>query len=236
MKSTLRSLNPGSHSCSIIDLLTFLWHSLVRLPTSHLACNGVQQGTPCHCLITLAAHPFHRLPGSSPLQNLSLITKCYPYYDSHCFHTIFIRCKIFVYNIAYSHFCVYILYKWHYTYNLHLCKFCGGHLLLCTNMLGIVWRQQTGTHQCTLILCYTWLVSASFLSSTGNYGYASYKYMPYGPVEEVIPYLIRRAHENKAMLEGADEERKLVREELKRRFLKFKWIYTIIFNVFMHTT
>ena len=59
------------------------------------------------------------------------------------------------------------------------------------------------------------------LTFTGKYGYAPYKYMPYGPVEDVIPYLIRRAHENKSLLEGADEERKLVRVELKRRFFRF---------------
>ena len=65
----------------------------------------------------------------------------------------------------------------------------------------------------------------SHLLFPGNHGYASYKYMPYGPVEDVIPYLVRRAHENKAMLQGTDEERKLVRAEIRRRFFKSKGDY-----------
>ena len=54
----------------------------------------------------------------------------------------------------------------------------------------------------------------------GRAGYGIYKYMPYGPVEMVLPYMIRRAYENRGMLSGADRERQLVRTELKRRLFK----------------
>ena len=46
-----------------------------------------------------------------------------------------------------------------------------------------------------------------------------YKYVPYGPIDEVMPYLIRRTQENSAILgsPGVQEERAMVRAELRRR-------------------
>jgi proline dehydrogenase len=45
------------------------------------------------------------------------------------------------------------------------------------------------------------------------------KYLPYGQVKEVIPYLIRRAQENTSVTGDAGRELKMVREEVKRRGL-----------------
>lgn len=51
----------------------------------------------------------------------------------------------------------------------------------------------------------------------GSLGYNVYKYVPYGPIDEVLPYLIRRMEENSDALSGATRERKLVAEEIRRR-------------------
>ncbi|KAG0277281.1 hypothetical protein BGZ95_006182 [Linnemannia exigua] len=52
----------------------------------------------------------------------------------------------------------------------------------------------------------------------GQHSYGIYKYVPYGPIHHVIPYLIRRAQENSSVLGGVAVERNLLWEELKMRF------------------
>ncbi|XP_077996527.1 hydroxyproline dehydrogenase-like [Glandiceps talaboti] len=51
----------------------------------------------------------------------------------------------------------------------------------------------------------------------GHAGYLLYKSLPVGTIDEVIPYLYRRATENRAVLHGARRERQLLWGELKRR-------------------
>lgn len=50
-------------------------------------------------------------------------------------------------------------------------------------------------------------------------GFRVAKYLPYGQVKEVIPYLIRRAQENTSVTGDAGRELKMVQEEVKRRGL-----------------
>ena len=48
-------------------------------------------------------------------------------------------------------------------------------------------------------------------------GYHVSKYLPYGPVEDVIPYLMRRAQENTSVAGQTGRELALITKELKRR-------------------
>ena len=48
-------------------------------------------------------------------------------------------------------------------------------------------------------------------------GYNVCKLLPYGPVEEVIPYLIRRAEENSSVRGQSSRELDLIKKEIKRR-------------------
>ena len=50
-----------------------------------------------------------------------------------------------------------------------------------------------------------------------NSGYHVAKYLPYGPVKDVIPYLMRRAQENTSVAGQTSRELSLIRKELKRR-------------------
>lgn len=50
-------------------------------------------------------------------------------------------------------------------------------------------------------------------------GYHVAKYVPYGPVQSVMPYLLRRAAENTSVAGQSSRELTLIRKELKRRGL-----------------
>ncbi|WP_211830693.1 proline dehydrogenase family protein, partial [Porphyromonas levii] len=57
-----------------------------------------------------------------------------------------------------------------------------------------------------------------FLScNLSNAGYNLTKYLPYAPVDKVLPYLIRRAEENTSVAGQTGRELELIRSEVKRR-------------------
>jgi proline dehydrogenase len=47
----------------------------------------------------------------------------------------------------------------------------------------------------------------------------AYKYVPFGGVEQVIPYLLRRAQENSDVLGGVQKELIMMKAEVRRRLL-----------------
>ncbi|RUA30757.1 MAG: proline dehydrogenase [Bacteroidetes bacterium] len=56
--------------------------------------------------------------------------------------------------------------------------------------------------------------------NVGKAGYNVAKYVPYGPVKHVMPYLLRRAEENTSAQGQSGRELNLVVQEMKRRRLK----------------
>ena len=53
-----------------------------------------------------------------------------------------------------------------------------------------------------------------------NLGYNVAKYVPFGPVKDVMPYLIRRAEENTSVAGQTGRELMLIKKEKARRKLK----------------
>lgn len=70
-------------------------------------------------------------------------------------------------------------------------------------------------------ICFAQLygMSDQLTFNLGRHEYRSYKYVPYGEVDEVMPYLLRRARENSSIVGGAAEELSFIGAEMKQRFM-----------------
>ena len=60
-------------------------------------------------------------------------------------------------------------------------------------------------------------MSDNLTYNLSNAGYKASKYLPYGPLTEVMPYLFRRAEENKSLTGETTRELRFIEKELERR-------------------
>ncbi|MDD4234874.1 MAG: proline dehydrogenase family protein [Bacteroidales bacterium] len=103
--------------------------------------------------------------------------------------------------------------------NINICElFAGTHneescMLLSNNIL------KTGLRKNDKRVYFAQLygMSDNISMVLANQGYNVVKYIPYGPVKEVIPYLLRRAEENSSISKQSKKEIYLINKELKRR-------------------
>ena len=68
-----------------------------------------------------------------------------------------------------------------------------------------------------LMFCQLYGMSDNQTFNLAAAGFNAAKYLVYGPVKDVVPYLVRRAQENTSVTGEVGRELNLVREELKRR-------------------
>jgi proline dehydrogenase len=71
-----------------------------------------------------------------------------------------------------------------------------------------------------LYFCQLYGMSDNITFNLAKAGYNVAKYVPYGPVKDVLPYLIRRARENSAVTGEMSRELGLILAEMKRRGMK----------------
>lgn len=115
-------------------------------------------------------------------------------------------------------------------YNTAL-EFCVAHLDRLSVCAG-THNEMSSLHLCELMktknidlnnkhICFSQLLGMSdhISFNLANVGYNVAKYVPYGPVNDVLPYLIRRAQENTSVKGQTGRELSLIIKEQKRRKL-----------------
>ena len=91
--------------------------------------------------------------------------------------------------------------------NLYLCELMGRYNLA-TNDDRITFGQLYG-------------MSDHLSFNLADAGYNVAKYLPYGPLRDVMPYLMRRAQENTSVAGQMSRELKLIQKEMIRRGLRY---------------
>lgn len=83
---------------------------------------------------------------------------------------------------------------------------------------GIAQRRIPRNHT-HILFCQLYGMGDNLTFNLAEAGFRVAKYLPYGPVREVVPYLVRRAQENASVLGTTSRELRMIERELSRRGL-----------------
>jgi proline dehydrogenase len=78
-------------------------------------------------------------------------------------------------------------------------------------------NKQLDTHHPHIHFSQLYGMSDHITFNMADAGYSVSKYLPFGPIKDVIPYLMRRAEENSSVNGQTGRELVLIRKELARR-------------------
>ena len=96
--------------------------------------------------------------------------------------------------------------------------FCGTHNEeSCMKLLNLMADNNIAPNNNKIFFSQLYGMSDNISFNLASQGYNVAKYIPYGPVNEVIPYLLRRAEENTSIKGQQGRELQLVTKEIKRR-------------------
>ncbi len=100
----------------------------------------------------------------------------------------------------------------------HIALFCGTHNEeSIAFMLQLMEEKQRAKNDQHVSFSQLYGMSDNISFALANEGYNVSKYIPYGPVKEVLPYLIRRAQENTSVKGQTGRELALIKQEINRR-------------------
>lgn len=102
--------------------------------------------------------------------------------------------------------------------NDYVATFVGTHNeLSCYKAIELMQQKGLNTNNKHVFFSQLFGMSDNITFNLANAGYNVSKYLPYGPVKDVMPYLIRRAQENTSVAGQTGRELTLLKKEAKRR-------------------
>jgi proline dehydrogenase len=89
----------------------------------------------------------------------------------------------------------------------------------CKLMADLIEEKNIDPQNPHIVCCQLYGMSDHITFNLANAGFRAGKYIPYGPVKDVLPYLIRRAEENTSVEGQTTRELQLIHKEIQRRKL-----------------